>query len=49
MKLFMHERGRGILLPLVALLSLLGAAGCGKESAGQAPGAGAPPPSEVVV
>ncbi|WP_043645693.1 efflux RND transporter periplasmic adaptor subunit [Fundidesulfovibrio putealis] len=49
MKLFMHERGRGLLLPLVALLSLLGAAGCGKDSSGQTPGAGAPPPSEVVV
>lgn len=49
MKLFMHERGRGLLLPLVALLSLMSAAGCGKDSSGQTPGAGAPPPSEVVV
>lgn len=40
-------RARRALLPFVALLSALLAAGCGKESSGQTPGA--MPPAEVVV
>lgn len=52
MKEFLNERARVLLLAFAALLSLGFAAGCSKESSGQTPGAGgagAPPPSEVVV